>query len=143
MSDTNTLEQAGANPPGERRIPAPMINPESKPFWQAAAQGRLLLGRCLACRQPHFYPRAICPHCFSDDTTHVDAAGGGEIYSFSVMRRGVPAPYALAYVALDEGVTMLTNIVDCDFDALRIGQRVRLVFKPAEDGSQVPAFTPA
>jgi uncharacterized OB-fold protein len=51
-------------------------------------------------------------------------------------------PYALAYVTLDEGVTMMTNIVDCDLDAIRIGQRVRLVFKPTEGGPPVPMFTP-
>ena len=58
------------------------------------------------------------------------------------MRR-VPVPYALAYVTLDEGVTMMTNIVDCDLDAIRIGQRVRVAFKPSEGGPPVPMFTPA
>ena len=57
------------------------------------------------------------------------------------MRR-VAEPYAIAYVTLDEGVTMLTNIVDCDLDALRIGHAVRLVFKPTEGGETVPMFTP-
>ena len=52
-------------------------------------------------------------------------------------------PNAIAYVTLDEGVTLLTNIVDCDLDAVRIGDRVRLVFKSAEDGQPVPMFTPA
>jgi uncharacterized OB-fold protein len=58
------------------------------------------------------------------------------------MRR-VPVPYALAYVTLEEGVTMMTNIVDCDLDAIRIGQAVRVVFKPTEGGPPVPMFTPA
>jgi uncharacterized OB-fold protein len=58
------------------------------------------------------------------------------------MRRA-PVPYALAYVTLDEGVTMMTNIVDCDLDAIRIGQSVRVVFKATEDGPPVPMFTPA
>jgi uncharacterized OB-fold protein len=58
------------------------------------------------------------------------------------MRR-VPAPFALAYVTLEEGVTMMTNIVDCDFDAIRIGQPVKVVFKPTEGGPPVPMFTPA
>ena len=50
-------------------------------------------------------------------------------------------PYAIAYVTLAEGPTMMSNIVDCDLDAIRIGQRVRLVFKPAENGQPVPMFT--
>jgi uncharacterized OB-fold protein len=127
----------------ERRIPAPIVNPENKPFWDAAAQGRLLIKRCRDCSQPHYYPRALCPFCFSDATEWIDAKGTGEIYSYSVLRRGAPVPYALAYVTLDEGVSMLTNLVDCDFDALSIGQRVKVVFKPSEDGAPVPVFTPA
>jgi hypothetical protein len=127
----------------ERKIPSPFVTPENKPFWDAAAQGRLLLKRCRDCGQPHYYPRALCPFCFSDNTEWVDARGTGEIYSYSVMRRGAPVPYTLAYVTLDEGVSMLTNLVDCDFDALAIGQRVKVVFKPSEDGAPVPVFTPA
>jgi hypothetical protein len=126
----------------ERKIPAPEANPETRPFWEAAAQGRLLIGKCKACGKPHYYPRALCPFCGSDATEWVQAGGGGSVYSYSVMRR-VPVPYALAYVTLDEGVTMMTNIVDCDLDAIRIGQRVRVVFKPTEGGPPVPMFSPA
>ena len=124
-----------------RKIPAPLVNAENRPYFDAAAQGRLLVKRCAACGRLHFYPRAICPHRFSDRTEWQEAAGTGTIYSYSVMRHG--AAYAIAYVALDEGVTMLTNLVDCDLDALRIGQKVRVVFKPAEGGTMVPMFAPA
>jgi uncharacterized OB-fold protein len=58
-----------------------------------------------------------------------------------VMRRA-PVPYAIAYVTLDEGVTMMTNIVECDFDALRIGQPVTVVFQPSDGGPPVPMFKP-
>ena len=127
----------------ERKIPAPFLSPENKPFWDAASEGRLSIKRCKDCGQAHYYPRALCPFCFSDNTEWFDAKGTGEIYTYSVMRRGAPVPYALAYVTLDEGVSMLTNLVDCDFDALAIGQRVKVVFKASEDGTQVPMFTPA
>ena len=126
----------------ERKFPAPLPNPETKPFWEAAAEGRLLLKRCRSCGEVHYYPRAYCPFCGSGETEWQPASGGGTIYSYSVMRRA-EAPYAIAYVTLDEGVTMMTNLVDCDLDAIRIGQRVRLVFKPTEGGPPVPAFTPA
>ena len=69
------------------------------------------------------------------------AQGRGTLYSFSVMRR-VEKPYAIAYVTLEEGVTVLTNLVDCDFDRLRIGDPVRVVFKPKGEDT-VPMFTPA
>ncbi|HXL64624.1 MAG TPA: OB-fold domain-containing protein, partial [Xanthobacteraceae bacterium] len=62
--------------------------------------------------------------------------------AFSVMRR-VAEPYAIAHVTLAEGPTMLTNIVDCDFDKLSIGQAVALVFKESENGQPVPMFAPA
>jgi hypothetical protein len=128
--------------PAERKFPAPVPNPETKPFWESAEEGRLLLKRCRSCGEVHYYPRAYCPFCGSGETEWQPASGGGTIYSYSVMRRA-EAPYAIAYVTLDEGVTMMTNLVDCDLDAIRIGQRVRLVFKPTEGGPPVPAFTPA
>ena len=127
----------------ERKLPAPQPNAENKPYFDAAAEGRLLIKRCAACGELHFYPRAICPFCFSDRTEWRPAAGRGTIYTYSVMRRGVPVSYAIAYVTLDEGVTMLTNIVDCDLDGIRIGLKVRVVFKPTEGGPPVPMFGPA
>jgi uncharacterized OB-fold protein len=126
----------------ERAIPAPAVTPETRPFWDAAAAGRLLVKHCLACGAAHHYPRPLCPFCFSDRTEWTEASGRGTIYAFSVMRR-VPAPFAIAYVTLEEGVTMMTNIVDCDLDAIRIGQRVRVVFRPTEGGPPVPMFAPA
>jgi uncharacterized protein len=124
----------------ERKIIAPVPFPETTPYWEGAARGKLLLKHCAACSAYHFYPRVICPFCFSDKTEWREAAGSGTIYSFSVMRR-TEMPYAIAYITLAEGPTMMTNIVDCDLDAIRIGQHVRLVFKPAENGQPVPMFT--
>ncbi len=126
----------------DRKIPAPPVNSETQPFWDAAAEGQLLVKRCRSCGQVHYYPRAICPFCFADATEWLQASGRGTIYSYSVMRR-VPVPYAIAYVTLEEGVTMMTNIVGCDLDAIRIGQAVKVVFRPTEGGPPVPMFTPA
>jgi uncharacterized OB-fold protein len=126
----------------EKMLTCPGTNAENQPFWDAAAEGRLLLKHCAGCGQFHFYPRAICPHCFSDRTEWRDSKGDGAIYSYSVMRR-VPQPYALAYVTLDEGITLMTNIVDADLDALKIGQRVKVVFRPTDGAIVAPAFAPA
>src|SRR6185312_13330639 len=125
----------------ERKIAGPKPDPETKPFWDAASRGTLLLKRCRACGKAHYFPRPLCPFCMSGETEWIEASGAGEIYSFSVMRRAAP-PYAIAYVTLAEGVTMMTSIVDCDFDALRIGMRVALVFRPSEGGAAVPMFRP-
>ena len=125
----------------ERKIQAPQPNPETKAFWDAAAAGRLMIGKCNACGKVHYYPRALCPFCFSDRTQLQQTSGNGTIYTYSVMRRA-PIPYAIAYVTLAEGPTMMTNIVDCDLDKIRIGQTVKLVFKPSDGGPPVPMFTP-
>jgi|SRR5215470_7919832 len=126
----------------ERKIPAPISSAETQEFWSAARANRFVIRRCTACRKAHWYPRVICPFCASKETEWVEASGQGTIYSFSVMRR-VPAPYAIAYVTLAEGPTMLTNIVACDLDALKVGQKVTIVFKPTENGPPVPMFKPA
>ena len=126
---------------GPRKIPAPIANAETEAFWAAARDGRFTTRACTACGKVHWYPRAVCPFCASEKTEWRPASGKGTIYSYSVMRR-VPEPYAIAYVTLDEGPTMLTNIVECDLDALKIGQRVVVVFHPTEGGPPVPMFRP-
>lgn len=126
----------------ERSYPPPAINVETRPFWQATRQGRLLIGRCRACGEPHWYPRTICPHCGKAEVDWVPAAGTGRIYSFSVMRRA-EVPYAIAYVTLDEGVTMLTNLVECDFDALAVDQPVSLAWRDTGPDASLPVFKPA
>ena len=127
----------------ERKIPAPAVSPENKAFFDAAAAGKLVLKFCLDCKEFHYYPRTLCPFCFSGNTQWRDAKGAGTIYTYSVLRRGVPEPYCIAYVTLEEGVSMLTNIVDCDLDAVKIGMQVKVVFKPTDGGPPVPMFTPA
>lgn len=126
----------------DRALAPPIVDTATQPYWSAARQGVLKLRRCTECHRPHFYPRPLCPFCLGD-TEWVDAAGTGTIYSVSVTRRAGPIPYAIAYVTLDEGVSMLTNIVDCDLDTLHIGQRVKVCFKPSEGGGAIPMFTPA
>ena len=116
-------------------------NPETKPFWDGCAQNKFLLPRCKACRKVHWYPRALCPFCFGE-CEWIEAAGKGKIYTYSVMKRA-EVPFAMAYVELAEGPKMMTNIVDCDLDALRIGQDVKLKFVPSEGGPPIPMFTPA
>jgi uncharacterized OB-fold protein len=115
--------------------------PETQAFWDAAADGRFLVRHCSACGKAHWYPRSVCPLCHSSDTEWRAASGAGTIYSFSVMRKAEP-PFVMAYVTLAEGPTMMTNIVECDSDALAIGQPVELVFQPSKSGIAVPCFQP-
>ena len=122
-----------------KRLAAPVITAESKAFFDAACQGRLLIPVCTTCTRAHWYPRAICPFCASDKVDWREASGKGTIYTFSIMRR-VKEPYVIAHVTLAEGPTMLTNIVACDADDVRIGQTVTVVFQDSDDGPPVPMF---
>src|ERR1700756_4061715 len=124
-----------------RTIPSPIVSVETEAFWDAAREGRFVVPTCTACGKAHWYPRAVCPFCADSNIEWRVASGSGTIYTFSVMRRA-KEPYAIAYVTLAEGPTMMTNIVDCDFDALSIGQSVTVVFAPSENGPPVPMFRP-
>lgn len=127
-----------------RPIPAPAVTLESKPFWDAAAEGRFLVKRCTACSKVHWYPRTICPFCASDATVWEESPGEGEVYTFSIMRRSPTGPYALGYVTLDEGVRVMTNFVDVSPEDLKIGMRVKVRFQPTEGegGPPAPVFAP-
>ena len=125
----------------DRKIPKPEAGPDTQAFWDAAAKGKLLIKACKDCGKKHYYPRSNCPYCLSAKTEWVESKGSGTVYTYSVMRRA-PVPYALAYVALDEGVTMMTNLVGIDLDKIKIGQKVKVVFKPSDGGPPVPMFQP-
>lgn len=115
--------------------------PEVREFWSAAAEGRLLVRTCGDCRKAHWYPRAICPLCGSANTRWQPASGIGTLYAFSPARRANP-PYTLAYVTLEEGPTLMTNVVGAEPDSLRIGQRLKVRFQPAAEGRLLPFFEP-
>jgi|TARA_B100002051_G_C16619003_1_gene577217 uncharacterized OB-fold protein len=126
----------------ERTYLDPDINMETTVYWESAKNGKLLVKTCKACGKLHYYPRTICPHCLSSDTDWVEASGKGTIYTYSVMRR-TETPYVIAYVTLEEGVTMLSNIVECDVDDVAVGQTVEVVFRDTEGGHSLPVFRPA
>jgi len=138
---------------GERVLPAPapLVLPEVRPFWDATAAGRLLLPRCAECQAVIWYPRPFCPACASTHVEWIEASGRGTVYSFTVNRRGQAdladykdaGVYVLAYVELAEGPRMMTNIVDCDPDTVRIGQAVEVVFHDTGQGTALPRFRPA
>jgi hypothetical protein len=132
----------------ELPAPAPTVNPETRQFWGATAEGRLLLKRCLDCGSVIWYPRAICPECASLRTEWFQASGRGRVYSYTLNHRGQDAysgaePYVLAYVELDEGPRMMTNIVGPDAVGVAVGMRVEVVFHDTGDGTALPRFRPA
>ena len=127
--------------------PLPIPDDFTKTFWDGLKREELLIPRCLRCRQFHFYPRSICPHCFSDQLEWVKVSGRGTLYSYTVCYKPAhPAfvdsvPYNIAIVELDEGVRLMSSVV-CDHDALEVGMPLEVVFDQVTDEVIVPRFRP-
>jgi uncharacterized protein len=126
---------------------APAVTLETQPFWDATGEGRLVLPQCDACGTVIWYPRRFCPSCGANAVSWIAAGGQGSVYSFTIVRKGdgayrEAAPYVVAYVELDEGPRVMTNIVECDLDLLAIGDRVEVVFHPTGEGTALPRFRP-
>ncbi|MFJ2908035.1 Zn-ribbon domain-containing OB-fold protein [Streptomyces sp. NPDC087228] len=124
------------------RFDLPEPDAFTRPYWDAAARGQLLLRRCGACGRAHHYPREFCPHCWSEDVAWERASGDATLYTWSVVHRndlppfGARVPYTAAVVDLAEGPRMMTEIVECAESALAIGMRLRVAFRQ-EAGQEV------
>lgn len=116
--------------------------PENQPFWEAAEEGRLLGKVCTDCEKFHWYPRAICPFCRSSNTRWAPMSGRGKVYACSTLRRADPV-YTVAYVELEEGPIMLTNLIEMPETDMRIGVSVQVVFRRTQEGRNAPKFTSA
>ena len=124
----------------------PTPTPETAAYWDAAKEDRLLIQRCRSCARHYFYPRPFCPHCASGDVEWDEVSGDGRLVSYVINHRPVPpiepgAAQIIALVELDEGVRMLTNLVDAAGhpDALRLDSRVRVAFEP-RGAFKLPVF---
>lgn len=126
--------------------PVPEVSPETAPYWEAAAEGALLLCECQSCNLQYYYPRARCPDCLSDDIEWVEADGTGTVYAHTATEivSGWPEedlPLVLAYVELDEGPRVLTNLLNCGPDDVEIGAPVEVAFvDTAESDVAIPVF---
>ena len=128
--------------------PLPETRNAGGKFWIAAAEGTLLIPKCNACERTFWHPRPRCPHCGSDRVDWIRGSGKGTVHTFTVVRQaGDPyfktrLPYAVAMVELDEGPRIMSNVVECPVDTLKIGMRVEVVFEPAGEGMAIPMFRP-
>jgi uncharacterized OB-fold protein len=125
----------------------PAISALTRPFWDAAAQGRLLLQCCNACGRHFFRPEVACSHCFATDWLWLPASGHGSLYSYSIVHKapapGFAVPLVLAVVELAEGPFMFSNVVGCEHAAVRIGMRLQVQFDEVAPGIHLPRFHPA
>lgn len=122
--------------------------PDSEPFWRATKDHKLTYQKCNDCNTVVFYPRQHCTHCGSDNLAWHNSAGLGTVYTYSIVRQNRSSyfrdlvPYVLAYVDLDEGFRMMSNIVDIPVDDVRIGMRVKVQWEDREEVA-LPLFEPA
>ena len=144
----------------EFQHPAPAASQETRAYWEGCGRHELVLQRCRACGVVQHRPRAVCASCLSGELQHFRASGRGEVHTFTVTHQnGVPPfrdalPYVLAYVELEEGPRLMTNIVGCEPAAVSIGMPVVVDFADVDDKSArelgevggafaVPRFRPA
>lgn len=129
-----------------RLRPAPILAHDTEFFWEAARDRRLVAQQCGSCAALRHPPRPMCPRCNSLDIDIVELSGRGAVYSFSFVHYPQsPAfdyPVFAALVDLEEGVRLVTNLVDVDKDAVRFGMPVEVVWAPAHEGYHVPLFRP-
>jgi uncharacterized OB-fold protein len=131
--------------------PLPTPQPEWDFYWEKAKARELWLMRCKDCSQTYFYPRPICPHCFSRNTEWFQSSGRGTLYSFAIVHRApTPAfadmvPYVTAFIELEGGVRVPSNLVEVEPDPsqIKIGMPVEVVFVDASDRITLPKFRPA
>lgn len=129
--------------------PVPHPTPESQPYWDGAAEGKLRLQRCTACGKLRHYPQLVCTECYSLEVEWVDASGRGAVHSWTVAHHTFhPAfmadlPYTLVIVDLAEGPRTMGRLDRSAQDRLRIGLPVRVAFERNEQGVPLPVFMAA
>jgi uncharacterized protein len=126
---------------------APIVTEDSAVFWDAAADHRLVAQRCSACGRLRHPPRPMCPQCHSLGAEAVDLSGRGTLYSYAVLHHPQhPAydyPVLAALVDLDEGVRLVSNLVEVGPADVAIGMRLEVAFVPTDGERAVPVFRPA
>lgn len=131
--------------------PLPVPQPETELYWERARAHELWLMHCDDCEQPYFYPRPICPRCFSRNTRWVRSSGRGTLYAFAIVHRPpTPAfrervPYVAALIELEGGARLPSTLVDVAPDpaGIRIGMPVEVVFDDISDAFTLPRFRPS
>lgn len=133
----------------ENQKPVPIMQPWTREFWAAAKEGKLLVQHCKECESNIFFPKKVCPECWSKNLTWIESSGKAIVYSFTEMIDmvepvfWVDVPYIIAQVDLEEGIPMTTRIVNCKIENVKIGMEVEIVFEKLTDEFSMPYFQPA
>jgi hypothetical protein len=133
-------------PVPEYAKPLPKLNDENRPFWEAAREGKLRMQQCDACGHIRFPISHVCPDCLSYDFHWQDLSGRGEVFAYIVYHKlynkafAADIPYNVALVQLDEGPRMYSNVVGCSNDAVKVGDRLEVVFDAVTPEITIPKF---
>jgi uncharacterized OB-fold protein len=132
----------------EYNKPVPMPDHVTKKFWDAAKHHKLLIQTCLDCRARQSFPQPYCRGCLSENIEWSEASGKGKIYSYTIIHRPpssrfqADVPYTVALVELDEGVRMMSNIIDIKPEDVYVGMAVEVVFDDITPTISLPKFRP-
>ena len=129
-------------------MPQPLADTLSLPWWEAAAEHRLVVQRCAACQHTRHPPAPVCPKCRSAEADWKEVSGAGEVYTFTTVHRPVAAdmelPFIIAVIALEGsgGLRMISNLVEVSPEEVEIGMPVELVWEDMSDDLAMPRFRP-
>lgn len=133
----------------EMEKPIPVIQPWTKEFWKATKQGKLLIQHCNDCQANIFFPKKVCPECWSANLSWIESSGKAVVHTFTTMIDMVEPkfmgdlPYVIAMVDLEEGIRMTTRIVNCTPDDVAIDMKVEVAFEDVSPECALPMFQPA
>ncbi len=131
----------------DTKKPTPVTQPWTEEFWEGTKKGKLLIQTCKDCGAKIFYPRKYCPECWSANLEYVEASGKAKVFTYTTTYGMVEPkfmgdlPYTLALVDLEEGIRMMTRIVECKPEDISIGMDVEVTFEEVE-GFALPYFKP-
>jgi uncharacterized OB-fold protein len=124
--------------------PRPLIDDDNRVFWDEMKNHKFMLQHCNDCQKFIFYPRIICPHCYSENISWKETSGQGKVESYTVVHRAMPpfkdeVPYVVGIIQLNEGVKMLSRIINKRED-VAIGKNVSVVYQKIEENLTLPYF---
>ena len=132
----------------EYTLPVPIADEESEPFYRGAKEHKLMLVRCSSCGTWRMPGRDRCVDCWSTESEWAEASGRGKLYSFGIMHQQYhPAftdvlPYNFAVVELDEGPRMISNVVECANDTLRVDMPLVASYDDVSEETTLVRFRP-
>jgi uncharacterized protein len=129
-------------------LPRPLSPEMTRPFWEAAKRHELVMPRCTTCDHLFFYPRSECPRCLSNHLEWMQVSGRGRLHTYTVVYQPANAafrddtPYIYAVVQLDEGPRMVSNVVQCDLDAVKVDMPLEAIFDDVTPECTLVKFKP-